>query len=148
MRCSLARLAVILLTAACAACLDGSVRDEAGTYVLRTVGDSTVPFARYQSGDYRIITVADTIVLDGEDGARESSVARIETSTNPGTDYFSNGASRYAMRGDTVEFVFTCPPNAMCASPGVGYKLVAGGMVTFPLDRSNAVATSRFEKIR
>ena len=143
-------LLVLTFTAALAAgCSDGSFGSERGVYVLRTVGDSTVPFVAYDGGGgYRLITLADTIALDGRGGAREVSVSRIETTGQPGTNSSYAAPRRYSMRGDTVEFVFTCPPGAACVQQLAGYELVTGGMATFPLNPGYAVPTSFYERIR
>lgn len=140
-------LALTVVVAAVAACDDGA-GSERGVYVLRTVGDSTVPFDQYEAGDYRVITVADTIVLDGRGGSRETSVSRIETANQPGTNSSYSAPRRYAMRGDTVEFVYTCPPGAACVLQLAGYELVTGGMATFALYPQYPIAVSFFERVR
>ena len=139
---------IAALLGAAAACTD-STGSERGTYVLRTVGDSTIPFATYDVGTTRSIELGDTITLDGRGGARESLVWRLESAGQPPSTSSRVTTSRYAMRGDTVAFVLTCPSNAPCLIPVYGYELVSGGMATFPLEAGNpALVTSFFERIR
>lgn len=141
----LARCAVASLAAVAVACADPA-GSERGTYVLRTVGDSTVPFVEYEYGGSRTIEIADTISLDGRGGAREVSVSRTESAGQPGLTSVFAAPRRYAMRGDTVAFVYSCPPGAACVNPLVGYELVPGGLATFPLQQG--VPISFFERIR
>ena len=141
------RFALAILVAVAAACGDPA-GSERGTYVLRTVGDSTVPFVSYDGGTYRYFEVADTIALDGRGGAREVSVTRTEyTGQSPLTSTYAT-PRRYSMRGDTVDFVFTCPPDAACVLQLAGYELVTGGMATYALDPTRPITTSFFERVR
>ena len=140
-------LPLVLALVVAAAC-DDPAGNERGAYVLRTVGDSTLPFVSYDGGTYRYFEIADTIALDGRGGAREVSVTRMESTGQPGQNGVYAATRRYSMRGDTVEFVFTCPPGASCVRQLAGYELVTGGMATFALDPQYPVATSFFERIR
>lgn len=141
-------LVLPIVLALAAACADPA-GSERGTYVLRTVGDSTVPFATYDVGTTRSIELGDTISLDGRGGSRESIAWRLESAGQAPSTSSSVTTRRYSMRGDTVEFVFTCPGDAPCLLPLYGYELVAGGIATFPLQPANpANRTSFFERIR
>lgn len=142
-----ARAVALALVFALAAC-DDPAGSERGTYVLRTVGDSTVPFVSYDGGTYRYVEVADTIALDGRGGAREVSVTRTDYTGQPALTNTYATPRRYSMRGDTVDFVFTCPPYAACVLQLAGYELVTGGMATFALDPTRPIAASFFERIR
>src|SRR5690348_11205759 len=106
---------------------------ERGVYVLRTVGDSTLPFVNYDGGSYRFIALADTMDLDGKGASREVSVTRIET-TGAAPSYGAMEVDRrYRMYGDTIVFISGCLSDSTCAAQRAGYKLVSGGLGTFAL---------------
>lgn len=139
---------VPLLAAALVACGDGAAGAERGTYVLRTVGDSTIPFVEYAQPGNQTTLVADTIALDGRGGARRVTVLSQEWTGTPPTTYRTAYDVRYSMRRDTVEFVFVCPPGASCVRQLAGYRLTTGGISTFALDPQYPVAVSVFERVR
>ena len=147
MTAALYRVVLATLVALAVAC-DAPAGSERGVYVLRTVGDSTVPFVSYDGGTYRYFEVADTITLDGRGGAREVGVTRTQYTGQPALTSTYATPRRYSMRGDTVDFVFTCPPGAACVLQLAGYELVTGGMATFALDPTRPIVTSFFERIR
>ena len=137
-----------LVTSLAAAACDDPAGSERGVYVLRTVGDSTVPFVSVNGGTYRFIQLGDTITLDGRGDAREATATRMEyDGSAPSVSAYAT-TRRYTMRGDTVEFVFVCPPGAACIQQLAGYVLVTGGMATFSLDPRYPVPTSFFERIQ
>lgn len=139
-------LALATVVAAC----EDPAGSERGVYVLRTVGDSTVPFVSFDpgTGSFRQVYVADTITLDGRGNSREASAYRVETPGQPDENRLYVGTTRYRLRGDTVTFVFTCPPGVDCIGPQVGYRLVTGGIATYSLQPANpSIKTSFFERI-
>ena len=145
---SLLTVALALLAGAGAACGSDLQTDETGTYVLRTIGDSTVPFAQYSSPGYTSVLLADTLTLDGRGGLASTSVTRDSRPGAADTTVRYMGTGRYARRGDLLYYSFTCPPNALCAYIPTAYRLVAGGLRTVVIDRRYPSPTSVFERIR
>jgi hypothetical protein len=90
------------------------------TYVARTVNGAPVPSPLLRNANYEFLVIADTLRFGPfgqaewthvrrttvEGVAREVEVARIEYS--------------YRVRGDSVLFIFACPPDADCAPPPRG----------------------------
>ena len=138
----------LVLLAAAAACGKDYETDETGTYVLRTVGDSTLPFTQYASPDYSSVLLADTLTLDGRGGLTYTSAMRDSRPSAADTTIQYRGTGRYSRRGDLLYYSFTCPPNALCANIPTAYQLVAGGLRTVVIDPRYQVPTSVFERIR
>lgn len=149
MRHTTACVALVLLAAA-VACSDspGLIADEAGTYVLRTVGDSSVPFVQYASNGYESDVLADTLVLDGRGSYTAVYVSRITQPGQESTVQRSVAHETYTRRGNVLSLSFRCPPNALCARPLVGHLLVPEGIRTFSLDEHYPQPVSRFERVR
>lgn len=137
----------LLLGAAAAACAGDSPPDEAGTYVLRTVGDSTVPFVAVASPLYRQVVVAETLTVDGHGGLV---MAHVETDTWPGqpaTTYRIVRDGRYRRFADELRYLFNCPPTAACLAAAAEYRLVGGGLKTVNLAAGDTTPVRFFERI-
>jgi len=148
MRFSLARPALFLLTAVSAACADGTGTDEAGTYVLRTVGDSTLPYVAVAEPFLRQIVVAETLTVDGHGGL---TMSHVESDTWPGqwpTTIRIVTAGRYRRFGNQVRYVFACPLNALCAVVPSAYRLSGSGLTTVNLVASDTMPVRFYERIR
>lgn len=125
-------LAIAALLVTAGSCADGPGPDAMGTYVLRTVGDSTVPFVRYATGSDRVVLLADTLQLDGRGGSTATLVERDTYAGQPTIVVPTTIQGRYVTHADTVLITFGCPPNAACAVLGPArYLGIAGGMSTY-----------------
>lgn len=149
MRHALARIALVLLAAAGVACSDdpGLIADETGVYVLRTVGDSTLPLVQYTVGGYESVLLADTLALDGRGTYTGTAVYRVTEPGQPPTVSRLVLQDRYTRRGNILSLAFRCPPNALCARPLVGYILVPSGIHTYSLDPQFPQPVSFFERV-
>lgn len=138
---------LVALLVSTAACAESSGPEAAGTYVLRTVGDSTVPFVMYASGSDRVVLLADTLELDGRGGSTVSVVERDTYAGQPTVVVPTTIEGRYVTHADTVLITFGCPPNALCAVSGPArYLGIAGGISTH--DGPIAGPLSIYQRIR
>ena len=135
-----------VLVAGAAACTDG-LGDGQGTYVLRTVGDSTVPFVMSVGGGEQIVFLGDTIALDGRGNAVETSVERVDLAGTAPIIVPTTTNRRYVVRGNAVFVQFVCPPNALCAAAGPEkLAFVSGGLAT--TTGPFGLGTAFFERVR
>ena len=126
-------LTVATVTLLCAGCSDATSPGFwmlHGSYALRTVASAPLPVLQWEDSYARHYIVADTLVFDGRHTVDHITVTRTDSITNAYSQLDRQRyASDYRVRGDTVDFIFRCPPNAMCIAPPVAwlepdYKLV------------------------
>ena len=100
-----------------------------GTYALRTVDGAPLPYLQLENSLIRQYVLADTLVFDGKQTVAHITALRIDSVAHPHSDFRRDaGAYTYRLRGDTVEFVYSCPFGAYCLAPPVawlkpGYRL-------------------------
>jgi hypothetical protein len=101
-----------------------------GTFVLRSLDSKPVPALQYDNTFARYYVVAEALMFDGRGRGATTTVTRVD-SIRRSFSASQNVAYRaeYAVRGDTIDFPFTCPSNALCVAPPVGWRLPNGGLV-------------------
>jgi hypothetical protein len=103
-----------------------------GSYALRTVDSSPLPVLQWEYDYTRNYVIADTLIFDGRHTVQHVTVTRLDSIGRPYSEFHRQSySSDYRLRGDTVEFLFRCPPNADCIAPpiawlGPDYTLVYG----------------------
>jgi len=130
-------LALIVATVAllCTGCSDATVANVPtlrGSYALRTVDSLPLPFLQWEYDFTRQYLIADTLAFDGRHTVQHVTVTRLDSIGRSYSEFHRQSySSDYRLRGDTVDFMFRCPPNADCALPPVAwlepdYTLVYG----------------------
>ena len=109
----------------CAGCSDAtstvwpSLR---GSYALRTVDSSPLPVLQWEYTYTRSYLVADTLIFDGRHTVQHVTVTRLDSIGRPYSEFHRQSySSDYRLRGDTVDFLFRCPPNADCIAPPIAW---------------------------
>jgi hypothetical protein len=122
--------AVALLCAGCSEATSTQLPTLRGSYALRTVDGVPLPVLQWEYGDARQYLIGDTLVFDGRHTVQHITVTRLDSIPGPYSEVHRQSyLSDYRLRGDTVDFLFRCPPNADCILPPVAwlepdYKLV------------------------
>ena len=144
--------AVAIGSVACAsstAPTDPALRAFVGTFVLQTFNGAPVPVLQLDYGTTRQYLVTDTVVADGQGRYTRVSVTR---SDSVGRAYSITQrhawSGTYAVRADTLDFLFNCPPNALCIRPPVGWRMANGSLVIAYTSTQGFQSVSQFVRLR
>jgi hypothetical protein len=140
----------LTLSAACEADpTDPIFRRFSGTFVLQTVDGTPVPAVRAEDSRARQSLLADTLWSDGKGNYERATMYALDSIGRP---YHlvsrSKSAGTYSIRGDTVDFHFTCPANALCIQPPVGWRETDVDFVVANRGTNGFVYVLRFLKIQ
>lgn len=91
-----------------------------GVYVARTVGDAALPAPIIRHQTYERILLADTLRFSFLGIAERVSVHRDTPAGEPARIDTTRYAERFVVHGDSLRFLRSCPPNALCAGPPTG----------------------------
>ena len=120
------------LVAACTLLLATACEDLTGppaaasTYVARTVNGAPLPAPLVQDASYENVLLADTLRLFSFGIAARVSIHRRTAAGGPSTTDTSRSQDQYTVRGDSIRFHQSCPPNAICAAPPEGVFAAEG----------------------
>lgn len=98
-------------------------------YVLRSVNDQPLPTTAFDRGTFRMVVIADTIVLHDDGTGMRTTVGDTYSKGEVGAPPVEPVRERivvdlrWSMVLDRFEATFICPPNAMCIA---GPHLVGG----------------------
>jgi hypothetical protein len=121
---------VALVCAGCSETTGTQLPTLRGSYALLTVDDAPPPVLQWEYNYTRSYLIADTLIFDGRHTVKHITVTRLDSIGRPYSEFHRQSySSDYRLRGDTVDFLFRCPPYADCAIPPVAwlepdYKLV------------------------
>jgi hypothetical protein len=149
-------LRITVFVAVVAPAFLGACRDQSppplalgSPYVLTSLDGQPPPVLQYDSGVLRQYLAADTLKFY-EDGtysdavvSRIDSVGKTYTALQQGT-----GTGHYRLRGDSIDFAFTCPPNASCIAPPAGSRSLDGAITVAYRSNHGLVFVRRFEPTR
>jgi hypothetical protein len=125
-----------------------TLRSLAGTFVLQSVDGMPVPVLQLDYTNTRQYLLTDTLWADGRGHYTRATITAIDS---VGRAYRAiqrtMGTGAYVIRGDTVDFPFTCPPGAMCIAPPVGWRLADGALVIAQRRTTGFMFVSRFQRI-
>ncbi len=139
---------VAVIVAACGESTSPVIPAFKGTWVLRTVGDSTVPFTTLSAPGLQLRQVADTMVVDGAGNANFVDVVSQVQTGSPTQTFVSQYTYGYTQRGDSVYFSVPCSPGDMCAPPPQGWFTASGRFqMRIRYDSTTVSATKTFEKV-
>ena len=128
---------------------DPALRAFVGTFVLQSFDGAAVPFLRMDYGTTRRYLVADTLVADGQGRYTQVEVTRIDSVGRPySTTQRQAWAGAYAVRADTLDFPYNCPPNALCVRPPVGWRKADGSLVIAYPSTQGFMQVSQFVRVR
>ena len=126
-------LTIATVTLLCVGCSDATstqLPTLRGSYALRTVDGAPLPVLQWEYGDARQYLIGDTLNFDGRHTVQHITVTRLDSIPRPYSEFHRQSySSDYRLRGDTVDFLFRCPPNAAlsgriradCALPPVAW---------------------------
>lgn len=101
-----------------------------GSYVLVSVDEQPLPVLLNDYSLTRFYLVGDTLSFNGHGTVAETNVVREDTIATGGMQlHRQQGSLGYVLRGDSVYFVFKCPPNALCIQPPVGMVQPDGSLI-------------------
>lgn len=136
-----------LLAAACSAPTIGT-RYGVGTFVLRTVDGQPLPALTQVSSTLRAYVLSDTIRWYSSGEYDEMQLRRDEFISPPSVAIqrvFTSG--RYVVRGDSVQFMPDCPPNALCAAPPFASRAPDGTITTAFRSASGLSLVKRYQQV-
>jgi hypothetical protein len=137
------------LVLGCTSPTDAALGSLTGTYVLQSVDGAAVPVLQVGYTTFRQYLVTDTVVADGRG---HYSRVRITEKVSTVGDYrdITRGAwtGTYTIRGDTVDFPYTCPMGAMCLAAPVGWRTADGSLVIADRRTTGFMFVSRFLRVQ
>jgi hypothetical protein len=139
---------VFVLASGCAEPTDPALRSLAGTFVLQSVDSMPLPVLQLDYTTTRQSLVADTLWADGRGHYSRATITAVDSVGRPYREIHRitiTGA--YTIRGDTVDFPFKCPPEAMCIEPPVGWRLADGDLVIAERRTTGFALVSRFHQV-
>jgi hypothetical protein len=142
------RLLAVLASAAAAGCADSTApRNATGVFVLRSFDGQPLPALTQDYPTLRFFLVADTIVFYANGEYTERSVVRVE-STQPPSVSDQGGATdgTFAIRGDSIDFRFRCPPGALCIMPPLAWRS-ADGFTTAYRSTTGLIEVKHYEQV-
>ena len=109
----------------CAGCSDATstqLPTLRGSYALRTVDSLPLPVLQWEYTYTRQYLIADTLIFDGRHTVQHITVTRLDSTTSAYSEVHRQSySSDYRLRGDTVDFLFRCPPTADCILPPIAW---------------------------
>lgn len=129
------RLLILVTALAAAACSpstapDPTLRAFVGVYALASVDGIQLPVLQLDYSTTRQYLVADTIAANGTGHYTRVTVTRSDSVGKTYSAFTRQSITgAYEVRGDTVDFVMSCPPGALCVNPPIGW-LSADGSFT------------------
>ena len=119
---ALTAAALLLLCTGCSDATSSDVATLRGVYALRTVDSSPLPILQWEDTYARQYLIADTLIFDGRHTVQHIIITRRDSvvHTYSKSDRQSY-TSDYRLRGDTVDFLFSCPIYADCIAPPIGW---------------------------
>ena len=113
---------VALLCAGCSETTTTELPTLRGSYALRMVDSSPLPALQWEYTYTRFYLIADTLMFDGRHTVQHVTVTRLDSIGRPYSEFHRQSySSDYRLRGDTVDFLFRCPPNADCIAPPIAW---------------------------
>jgi hypothetical protein len=103
-----------------------------GTFVLRSIDGQPIPILEVSAPAYHVTIVADTIVSDGRGRYTRRDVVEIDSLGASHSETRSTlDSGMYVARagGDTIEFPYPCPTNAVCSPPPFAVLEPTGDML-------------------
>jgi hypothetical protein len=122
----------LLLAVGVAGCRDANGPYDAlrGRYVLVSVDAKPLPVLLNDYSTAQFYLVGDTLRFDGLGTVAETNVIREDVAATGGSElHREQNSFDYVLSGDSVHFVFDCPPFAGCIAPPVGSILPGGTLI-------------------
>jgi hypothetical protein len=146
---SIARQLALLGTLVVLGCREtvGPLPPGGTSFVLRSLDAKPVPVLEYENSLVRIYLAADTLVFDGWGRYADVSV-RFDSTGGTVSELRQSLSGSYQLRGDTIQFRYDCPPNALCSGPPVGWWEADGSLVVAYRNGKAWSSVKRYEQVR
>jgi hypothetical protein len=132
----------------CAEPTDPTLRALEGTFVLQSVDGKPVPVLRLEYTYTREYLLTDTLWADGRGHYTRTTVTAIDSVARPYREIQARTRTgEYTIRGDTVDFAFSCPPLASCILPPIGWRLTDSEWVIAERGDPGFFFVSRFRRV-
>ena len=144
---SFAGITALLLAAGITGCRDTNGPSDSlrGRYVLVSVDAKPLPVLLNDYSTTRFYLVGDTLRFDGLGTVTETNIVREDVAATGGSELHREQSSfDYVLSGDSVHFVFNCPPFADCVAPPVGSLLPGGTLIMGDLTTDGLANVRRY----